>query len=152
MKIDRIAFVKGLLGLLMVLQFAGCVNSPDGFQQSETRVDGLALQGSDWSVIALDGIDAIAEPVPWLRWTGQDHVGGSGGCNNFAGKFVMEGERVVIGPLAATRMLCVPVPQGQEDKFFKAIENSRTLRLQGNELRLMDFNGKLLVHLRRPHR
>ena len=76
-------------------------------------------------------------------------LAGSGGCNSFVGKFSYELNTLKIGTLAATRKLCVPTPQGQEDKFFKALEMTQSAQVLNGELRLMGAGDTELMLLRR---
>jgi heat shock protein HslJ len=41
-------------------------------------------------------------------------------------------------------------PQGQEDKFFKALEKTRKTRMAGRELLLADETDRVLLRLYRP--
>jgi putative lipoprotein len=145
---------KTVIWLTIVL--AGCatpppepVQAPTAAQQPES-VSADMLRGGDWTVIAIDGVDTVVSPVPLLRWAGSEYVGGTGGCNNFVGRFTLAGDRMTLGPLASTRMLCMASPQGQEDKFFKAVEKTRKTRMAGRELLLADETDRVLLRLYRP--
>jgi heat shock protein HslJ len=105
------------------------------------------LQGPEWVAVSIDGVAAVRSPAPKLRWTGAEQVAGSGGCNAFVGSAVLQGSELRLGPLAATRRACMPTPSGQEDMFFKALENTRTARLEDEQLVLVDQTGKVLVRL-----
>ncbi len=140
----------------LALVLAGCaapvpepVQAPAASLASEA-VSADGLRGGDWTVVAIDGVDAVASPAPVLRWAGAEYVGGSGGCNNFVGRFALSGDRMTLGPLASTRMLCVATPQGQEDKFFSAVEKTRKVRMAGKELLLADETDRVLLRLYRP--
>jgi heat shock protein HslJ len=112
-----------------------------------------ALQGGDWVAVAIVGVDAITAPAPRMRWAASDYVGGNAGCNNFVGKYTLADDdgALTLGPLAATRMMCVPKPQGQEDMFFKATEHTRKARFLGNELQLLDAQGQVVMRLVRAN-
>jgi len=137
------------LGAGVLLGLLGCVSQPESTQERVSDLDVQTLLGPDWIVFAVDGVAAIADPAPRLRWSGADYVGGSGGCNSFVGKFSNASNNLKIGPLAATRMLCIPTPQGQEDKFFKALENTQHAHIVRDELHLLDGKGSVLIRLRR---
>ena len=50
-------------------------------------------------------------------------IGGFGGCNNFGGKYELNGERLIVGPLAMTRKACM---NGMDDEqaFVGALQNA----------------------------
>lgn len=136
-------------GAGICLALLGCVIPPEEQTKQMNVLDIQTLQGAEWIVVALDGVAFVSEPAPRLRWSGQDRLGGNGGCNSFVGRFSNDAGSFKVGPLAATRMLCVPVPQGQEDKFFKALENTQRADLVDDELRLMGSGEAVVVRLRR---
>ena len=108
--------------------------------------------GADWVAQRIEGVGALGTPLPRLRWTSASQVSGSGGCNQFAGKSVLTDAEVRLGPLAATRMACMPTPSGQEDKFFKALEATTKARLERGVLLLVDAQGNELMRLIRQAR
>ena len=110
------------------------------------------LKGDDWMAVAIDGIPVVNAPHPRLRWLDENRVSGSGGCNQFVGRSQLAFDRLALGPLAATRMACVAAPQGQEDKFFTALERTRRIRLSEGALILSDDDGKTLLRLVRSPR
>jgi heat shock protein HslJ len=105
------------------------------------------LVGSDWLAEVIDGVPVVNAPQPRLRWLDESRISGSGGCNQFVGRSNLAFDRMILGPLAATRMACVAAPQGQEDKFFKALELTRRARLSEGGLVLSDDGGKTLLRL-----
>ena len=107
----------------------------------------MTVMGGEWVAFAIDGVDEVVFPKPLLRWVSATQVSGSGGCNGFTGMAVSDLSRLRIGPLAATKMRCLSLPGGQEDKFFKALENTRTARFQNDQLVLLDDTGLALVRM-----
>lgn len=130
------------LALGVALTLSACaIPQHDG----EVHVD--TLQGAQWVAVAIEGIVPVRSPLPQLRWTSAEQVTGSGGCNAFVGKAVLQGSALRFGPLAATGRACMTAPSGQEDLFFKALENTRAARLEDGQLVLVDQTGKVLVRL-----
>lgn len=148
------------LALTSVL-LAGCVVPPQGGDSGSSKsgtaatvpmaVPATALQGGDWTVTSIEGVERITAPAPKIRFAGTDYVGGNAGCNNFVGKYQLTESNgaLTLGPLASTRMMCVPKPQGQEDMFFKATELTRTLRLQGAVMLLLNAQQQVVMRLER---
>lgn len=119
---------------------------PPSYVPAQVLSDGV------WVVVAIDGVASVVPAPPTLRWTETGRVIGSGGCNQFSGKYVLESDSLTFNTLAATRMLCVPVPRGQEDMFFKALEQTRRVQLVDGVLQLSDEEGKPLVRMVRASR
>ena len=46
--------------------------------------------------------------APFLVFDEGGRVSGSGGCNRLAGTYTASGEQLAFGPLATTRMACLP--------------------------------------------
>lgn len=107
------------------------------------------LAGSAWTAAFVDGAGATRGNWPQLRWTSADRVAGTGGCNNFVGAVERTEGGLRFGQLAATGKLCMTEPGGQEDKFFRALELTRQLRVSGSQLHLLDAAGKTLATLER---
>ena len=100
------------------------------------------LDGITWEVTGFNnGRQAVVSPLVGTRLTlsfreGMAH--GHSGCNTFRAKFKRDGDRLVIGPAAATRMACAGdgVMQ-QEREFLVALETATRWTVQ---------NGMLDVH------
>ena len=125
-----------------------CVTAPPPAQGRTGSFEVQSLLGSDWTVVALEGVATMTEPAPRLRWTQAGNVEGRGGCNSFVGRYYFEPGMLKVSALAATRMLCIPTPQGQEDKFFRALELTLSASLENGELLLMGADNSALMRLR----
>jgi len=78
-------------------------------------------------------------------------VSGSGGCNSMRGQATIAGDTIAFGPLASTRMACTPAVMQQESRFFAALREARTWRVDPlrRKLVLLDADGKPVVVLAR---
>lgn len=141
-------FSRWLLAGTLALTLSACVVPPAG-QGTPLLASGAALVGTEWVAVQIAGVDTVTAPQPRLRWTAAEQVAGSGGCNNFFGRAVIQQGALLIGPMGATGRMCLALPQGgQEDRFFKALESVRDVRRLGDELWLSDGAGQLLLRLR----
>lgn len=152
----------GVAALLMALGgIAGCaVSSPENPPEASPVTPGVAVTpawqlsqaiGGEWQAVAIAGMAQVMAPAPRLRWISRTQVQGSGGCNQFVGQALLSDDAVRIGPLAATRMLCVASPAGQEDRFFSALEATvRIVPLSDGQLQLRDAQGAEVARLSRP--
>ena len=112
-----------------------------------TPITADALVGVEWGAVAIDGVVPLVDPKPKLQWKSVDRIVGTGGCNAFVGKARVIDDNVRIGPLAATGKACITAPTGQEDLFFKALEETRKARLEDGQLILLDEVGKIRARL-----
>jgi heat shock protein HslJ len=105
------------------------------------------LVGIEWTAVAIEGVVPLVNPKPRLQWKSVDRIAGTGGCNAFVGKARVVDDNVRIGPLAATGKACITAPTGQEDLFFKALEETRKARLEDGQLILLDEAGQIRARL-----
>ena len=85
-----------------------------------------------------------------VSFAGDGMVSGSAGCNNFSGSYSVDGARVEIGPLAATRKMCAQEGvMEQESQFLAAMQNARTWEIRGDRLEMRNDEGALQVNLTR---
>jgi heat shock protein HslJ len=107
------------------------------------------LFGIDWTATEIGGV-AVAPGVPsTLRVEPDQRAFGSGGCNRFSGRAVVEGPNIRLGPLASTRMACLGPRGEQEERYFVALDLARTYRLLEGRLYLLNAEGAALVVLTR---
>ena len=112
------------------------------------------LAGSAWQATAYNnGRQAVVSPITGtalrLQFLDGGQVSGSGGCNNFSGSWRLDGQRLSIGPLAATRKAC-PQPEGvmaQEAAFLRALESATSARREGTSLELRTASDALAALL-----
>lgn len=119
------------------------------------ELEAMPLTATDWRLLQYNNgkgglASVLADTAVVLRL---DDDGGLSGkaCNTYRGGYRAEGEALSLdGPLAATRMLC-PQPDGadaQEQAYFAALERSAGYRISGDELLLMDAEGKTMAKFR----
>ncbi len=135
---------RWLAPVLLSLGLSACVVPPPSADR--LPVSGAELVDADWVATQIAGVPTVVEPAPRLRWSSAEQIAGSGGCNVFAGRAVVQQGALQIGRLAATGRMCLALPQGgQEDRFFKALESARTVRLVNGQLVLEDAAGQVLA-------
>lgn len=113
-----------------------------------------ALTQPTWTLtrLVVDGQEqALSSSSPaTLHLGAQDgQLTGSGGCNAFSGAYGLHGTQLQIGRLGFTAMGCLdPVVSGQESRYFEALAQVATYRLDGNTLTLRDDHGRLQLTFR----
>lgn len=98
-----------------------------------------AIQG-DWTVTGYYSGNAVTSPLGGVTLTGKFENGtlsGNTGCNTFTGPYQIDGQKITIGPLAATRAAC-PTTEltDQETQYLIALQLARTFEVAGNRLDL----------------
>ncbi|HRQ65829.1 MAG TPA: META domain-containing protein [Xanthomonadaceae bacterium] len=65
------------------------------------------LQGGEWRLTALEGEAVPGAPEITLVFFADGQVAGRGGCNSYSGRYTLSGEGLSVGPIAATKMMCL---------------------------------------------
>jgi len=92
------------------------------------------LAGTAWQAAEIRGRAVHGDVASTLRFDDDGRVSGSAGCNRYFGTLSLEGERVSVGPLGSTRMMCAPPVMDQEQRFLQALEGARRLERRGDAL------------------
>lgn len=141
-----------VLAALLSACAAPAPSTPRGSIPGVPAATPMVLAGTEWVAFALDGVAEVSNPKPKIRWTGTDKVAGTGGCNGFVGPAVVgPNNSLHLGPLASTGRACLSMPGSQEDRFFKALELTRKVRMERDQLVLMDDSGKQLARFLKVH-
>jgi heat shock protein HslJ len=107
------------------------------------------LDGTSWALRGFrdgDLFDALPEGIEITLNFDGDRINGDAGCNNFMGTLTTDGDALMIGPLAGTKMMCAPEIMEQEDRFFALLPSVETaaIAFDGN-LVLAPITGLALV-------
>jgi len=113
------------------------------------RFAAAPLDGTTWSLRWLSGSAVVPASAgerkePSLTFRGDAMAfSGSGGCNHLAGEYLVNGE--LLSMRAAGTLMACPGAEGVDTAFRKAIDNTRTYRILGAMLELMDGDRKVLA-------
>jgi putative lipoprotein len=107
-----------------------------------------ALPNTYWKLLWL-GDRAVEvfqnQPEPHLVFRSEEgRLGGADGCNRIVGSWRMDGDRLVLGPLAATLMACAE-GEAQARRFAATLEDVERHRIAGDRLELLDGRGAVLA-------
>ena len=95
-----------------------------------------------------DGVVSSAtDPERTITFTADGQVSGSAGVNRFSGTARLDGDRLTIGPLRMTRMAGSPEAMDAESAFLRAFDEVVAVRLDGDDLTLLDADGGTQVRL-----
>lgn len=102
----------------------------------------LNLAGSEWGFMGETGRSAR-----FVQFRSGGKVAGSSGCNRFIGTYSQEGDALMMGPLATTRMACPPDVMEREQEFLNILGKVRYAEASPLRLTLKDANRKVLGEL-----
>ncbi len=111
----------------------------------------IELAESAWTLISFETdmgvILAVKEAPATLTFSAigeqAGSLSGSGGCNRYFGSYTLTGDRLHIGAMGSTRMMCDSVRMEQEDRFFQALSIAECCELSQDEL-LIAYAGGML--------
>jgi heat shock protein HslJ len=98
----------------------------------------LELVGPTWRLVRIQGQPVIDGTAVSAEFTSEARVAGKAGCNQYSGGARAEdGGRLVVGPLASTRMACSPqAVMDQETRYLTALQAAESFAIDGSQLRL----------------
>lgn len=138
---------KIIIPLALLLLIAGCKN-----QMSLSNLLNT-INGQKWQVQSLNGqpLDADAykefKGLPELTFNDDGVINGHSGCNGFRADYKTDdNQNIEIRPGAMTKMHCQGV---DENGFLEAINSTRSLKMDGQELILVDSEGTEKMRLAR---
>jgi putative lipoprotein len=107
-----------------------------------TYGEASALEGTSWIL----GDTVPGTEVKALFENGR--VSGSAGCNSYSGTYVITTvagvNKIRIGPLASTMMMCEEAVMEQEQAYQAALQSARSYAVEENILTLFHADGTLL--------
>jgi heat shock protein HslJ len=131
-------FIIGLCAGSLI--FAAC-SSPDS-----TKVSGGEVTGKVWNLTLLKDKELLPGSYITAQFTSDGKVGGSSGCNRYAGSYASSGNTLQItSPLASTMMACPQELMDQETAYLTALGEVKFYSVTGDQLTLSDANNKSLL-------
>jgi heat shock protein HslJ len=109
------------------------------------------LEGPTWLLTAV-GSRAVSgfatDPVTARFEAGR--VSGFSGCNRFTGAYTMDGDSVIVGPLAGTMMSCADPQMALEKAFLGGLTGKLRHAISGDRLTLASASGDALAFQVQP--
>ena len=111
------------------------------------------IEGS-WTVLSVlyDGAirSAVADAEPTAEFSADGTISGNTGCNGFDGPYTLQGKKLDIGPLTATKKAC-PTTEASEQEagYLSALESAVRIEQAGPQLTLLNAEGRKAVTLTR---
>jgi heat shock protein HslJ len=85
------------------------------------------LVNSSWTVQTINGVAVNPAAPPTMTFAQDATVGGNASCNRYSGPFRTDGDRISIGDVSMTQMLCEA--DAQETAFLAALRGAQIWRL-----------------------
>src|SRR5688572_12642713 len=129
----RLAGVVAIIALV-----SGCsLMRPDS--ASTPKVE---LTGSTWIAEDIDGKGVIDNAQSTLVFGTDGRVSGRAACNQYGGKVTLNGASMIVDQVFSTKMACTaPALMEQESRFLEALQATRSYRMDGTKLVLLDGSG-----------
>jgi len=128
------------------------VSLPDGrLLAGCCRVPASSLEGPTWRLTALGSRDVAGfatDPVTARFEAGR--VSGFSGCNRFTGGYTLDGDSLVVGPLAGTMMACADPQMALEKAFLGGLTGKLRQAISGDRLTLTSASGDALAFQVQP--
>ncbi|MBM3479018.1 MAG: META domain-containing protein [Alphaproteobacteria bacterium] len=106
--------------------------------------------GTRWRLVALGEAPVVvadAARAPHLVFAAEGgRISGSDGCNRVLGAYALDGARLSVSGLAATRMACTDGME-QAAAFARALGATAGHRIAGDRLELLDESGRVVARL-----
>ena len=107
----------------------------------------MGLEGTLWQLTEYLGPEGNTVPVPEAisasATFADGTVSGNAGCNDYTGSYTVDGEKLTMGPLAATRKACGPAESAVETAFLAVMGNVATYSISGGSLELTTAEAKV---------
>lgn len=97
-----------------------------------------SLENTTWRLVDLPGQASLpaGQGNAITATFSEGRVQGFSGCNQFAGGYALEADRLVLGPLGGSMMACPEPAMSLEQRFLKAFSGSFAFSVTGNQLLL----------------
>jgi heat shock protein HslJ len=104
------------------------------------------VTGKVWNLTLLKDKELLPGSNITAQFTSDGKVGGSSGCNRYAGSYTSAGNTLQItSPLASTMMACAQELMDQETAYLTALSEVKTYSVTGDQLTLSNANNKSLL-------
>jgi heat shock protein HslJ len=112
-----------------------------------TGAEAAGIEGIQWYLTEVGG-----SPVSPMADDKQPHIlldpeekqaTGFAGCNNFFGRYELDGSSLTFGPMGATRMACPDLETGLETSVLEALESTRKWKIDSGDLLFFDTDDVL---------
>lgn len=133
-----------LLALLLSVTACAALEGKD-----ETAIGSLALTGSTWMTMTVDGVSVPVDVMSTLSFPSDAQLTGNGGCSPYSAPLGVAANELDIGPIERGRDECGPEVMAAESRFLAALQKVRSFHGTDLFLYLYDAYGAEKVSLSR---
>jgi heat shock protein HslJ len=87
------------------------------------------LTGTAWTVSSINAQPMLPDAPPTMTFSADGRVSGSGGCNGFFAPYQTDGDKLTVGLVGSTLMLCEGPVGAQESAFFSGLGGATSWRI-----------------------
>ncbi len=80
-----------------------------------------------------------------ISFQANGNYAGRGGCNDYSGKYSVNGNQITIGPVASTGKLCDDAVSQQENTYFSLLPTAATYAIANGQLTIQDGSGQTIL-------
>jgi heat shock protein HslJ len=111
-----------------------------------SQTGGGDLTGKVWALTELTGKPPVAGTGISAEFSADGKLSGSAGCNRYSGTYTVSGNSITFSsPMASTMMMCDAAVMEQENAYLKALGETKTFEVKGDQLTLTGANNTSLV-------
>ncbi len=123
-----------------------------GKELATFAVQSSDLSGTSWDVISYNNgkqavVSVMLDTQISANFGADGNLSGNAGCNDYTAGYKTDGNKISIGPAAATRKFCAS-PEGvmeQETQYLAALETAATYRIDGAKMEMRTADGALVA-------
>lgn len=140
---------RAAAALLVAWALAACTTL-QAVEPKDTGTAGGSLSGSRWVLQRLGSEAVPAAPIVTLDFSTDGRIGGSDGCNRYAGSVTIDGHTIAIGrDLAGTLMACPGEIDARSRTYRDVLRDAARYSVDNGRLSLRDPAGLTLAEFAR---
>lgn len=120
--------------LLISFALLSCSSDTENIEKPAGVPDLETLIGTTWQLTDLNGQDVLPDVPVILDFADSTNISGSGGCNRYFAEFTLSNSKFKLGPIGSTRMMCPADTLQQEEQYFEALQNAKSLKVHNSML------------------
>jgi heat shock protein HslJ len=103
----------------------------------------VSLVDTSWTVASINGADVVPARPPTMTFSADGQVSGSSGCNQYTASYQTDGNKLTVGSIASTLMLCDGAVGAQEVAFTSGLGGAATWQV--NATGDLDIDGSARI-------
>ncbi|MDX2077051.1 MAG: META domain-containing protein [bacterium] len=107
-----------------------------------------SLVDTSWQLVSFDDTPVIENSVVTITFDEAFYIGGSGGCNDYGGRYGIRGDTISFYEVITTMMACPDDINAQEGSFFFGLEKATTYEISADELVIYYGEGAKMTFTR----